>query len=116
MGDDGQDIQEPAYTSSVVVPDDSSDEAQETQDLTKYPVISQTVAETAALNEVTGELGEVELDNENGNLVYSVEIATSEGVKDVKVDAGNGNVLFIENDDQDETDEIDSDDVEFEDS
>ena len=37
----------------------------------------------------------VSLDNENGNLVYSVEIKTaSNEVKDVKVDAGSGNVLY----------------------
>jgi uncharacterized membrane protein YkoI len=102
-----QDVQEPGYTSSVVVSEDSLyDEA---QDLTKYAKISQEIAGTAALKEVPGDLGEVSLENENGNVVYSVEISTDAGNKDVKVDAGNGKVLCVENDDENETDEEESD-------
>jgi uncharacterized membrane protein YkoI len=114
LEDDGQDLQEPVYTSSIVVPESSSGEAQEVQELAKYATISQKDAETAALQEVSGNLGEVELENENGNLVYSVEISTSTGVKDVKVDAGNGHVLGIETDDETEAHGPDSDNVELE--
>jgi hypothetical protein len=42
---------------------------------------------------------QVELDNENGVLVYSVEL--SNGLE-VKVDAGNGAILHTEQDDADE--------------
>jgi len=96
-----QDAQEPSYTSSIVVPENSMTEEQEAQELIKYATISQKTAEDVALNEVPGNLGEVELENENGNVVYSVEILSSSGNMDVKVDAGNGQVLCIETDDED---------------
>lgn len=95
------DVQEPSYTSSITAPDNSMTEEDEAQELAKYATISQKTAEDAALNEVPGTLGEVELENENGNVVYSVEVQTSSGNMDVKVDAGNGQVLCIETDDED---------------
>ena len=43
-----------------------------------------------------------ELENENGYLVYGVEIAEADRqIADVKVDAGNGKVLKIETDQKD---------------
>ena len=81
-----QAVQEPGYTSSVVVSEgslnDEAQEAQEAQDLTKYAVITQEIAGTAALKEVPGDLGEVSLENENGNVVYSVVVSTTTGVKE----------------------------------
>ena len=50
-------------------------------------------AKTAALKIVPGTVEKVSLDNENGYLVYSVEIKTNSSVIDVKIDAGNGAVL-----------------------
>ncbi|MEC4819809.1 MAG: hypothetical protein SAK29_42060, partial [Scytonema sp. PMC 1069.18] len=47
---------------------------------------------------VGGNASNVQLENENGSLVYSVKI----GQQDVKVDAGNGKVLYAENDNQQE--------------
>jgi uncharacterized membrane protein YkoI len=76
-------------------------EAQEAQELTKYAVISQEEAKIAVLKEVQGNLGKVFLENENGNVVYSVEISTPTVIKDVKVDAGNGHILSIENENSD---------------
>ncbi len=57
-------------------------------------------ARAAAVAQVPGTVRTVELDNEDGNLVYSVEIATTAGERDVKVDAGNARVLHVEKDDQ----------------
>ena len=55
-----------------------------------------------------GKVLTAELDDENGNLVYSVEVMThTREVKDVKVDAGNGTVLHVDADDHDEADEDD---------
>ena len=42
---------------------------------------------------VPGTAGTATLENENGNVVYSVIVTTSTGAVDVKVDAGNGKVL-----------------------
>ena len=59
-------------------------------------------ATAAALAQVPGNVLKVALDNENGNLVYSVEIKTANNeVKDVKVDAGNATVLGIDSDRED---------------
>ena len=56
--------------------------------------ITVTQAEAAALAANPGTtVVKVELDNENGALVYSVEL--SNGL-DVKVDAGNGEILHTE--------------------
>jgi uncharacterized membrane protein YkoI len=109
---DEKDSQEPVYTSSVVVPEGSLNENQENQELTKYAVISQEEAKTAALKEVQGNLNKVYLEDEDGNVVYSVEIFTPTGVKDVKVDAGNGHVLAIENENSNEVNgqEVDGED------
>jgi uncharacterized membrane protein YkoI len=57
--------------------------------------VAQAIA--AALAQVPGTVLKAGLDNENGNVVYSVEIMTStQEVKDVKVDAGTGAVLHVE--------------------
>ena len=67
-----------------------------------------------ALDAVKGEVLKTELENENGFLVYSVEIVTADkSIMDVKVDAGSGKVLAMErdtNDDEDrDSDEHDAD-------
>jgi uncharacterized membrane protein YkoI len=56
----------------------------------------------AALKEVPGKAVRAELENEDGFLVYGVEIAkTDHQFVDVKVDAGNGKVLKIDQDQAD---------------
>jgi len=58
-------------------------------------------ARSAALAAVPGTATSVELENEDGNLVYGVTVKAASGERDVKVDAGNGKVLHIEQDEQD---------------
>ncbi|GLI53854.1 PepSY domain-containing protein [Thermodesulfovibrio yellowstonii] len=61
--------------------------------------ISRDDAINAALKQVPGKVLKVELENENGYLVYGVEIVKADkSIADVKVDAGNGKVLKIDND------------------
>ncbi len=56
----------------------------------------------AALARVKGQVLKVELENENGFLVYGVEIRRPDrSTVDLKVDAGNGRVLAMERDDED---------------
>ncbi|MGC8934641.1 MAG: PepSY domain-containing protein [Thermoproteota archaeon] len=84
--------QYPNYTSSIRVPDNYTD-----QQLMQLAKITSTQAKEFALKNVTGgTVASVSLENENGNLVYSVQITKSLTKYDVKVDAGNGNILFIE--------------------
>ena len=53
-------------------------------------------ARAAALARVTGAVKGVDLDDENGALVYSVDILQNGMSKDVKIDAGNGALLFVD--------------------
>jgi uncharacterized membrane protein YkoI len=56
----------------------------------------------AALKEVQGKALRAELENENGYLVYGIEIVkTDHQIVDVKVDAGDGKILKVENDRKD---------------
>jgi uncharacterized membrane protein YkoI len=68
-------------------------------ELAKIPFES---AVNAALKAVPGKVLKVELENENGYLVYGVEIAKADRqIADVKIDAGDGKVLKIETDQKD---------------
>lgn len=91
-------VQEPSYVGSIKVTDSNAkDEASEQQALSGLAKISQSDAEKAALAKVPGTVIKTSLDNENGYLVYSVEVKDAQGkVFDVKVDAGNGTVLISE--------------------
>ncbi|WP_235603321.1 PepSY domain-containing protein [Thermoanaerobacter sp. YS13] len=71
-------------------------EAQDNAQLASLAKITPDQAKAAALKVVPGTVTKVNLDNENGYLVYSVEIKTNTGLVDVKVDAGNGAVLAQE--------------------
>ena len=96
-GEDGADALEPKLNGSIAVPEGQSDnlsEADEAAALAPLAKITPDEASAAAQAQVPGQVQKVELDDENGSLVYSVEI----GGKDVKVDAGTGAVLHIETD------------------
>ena len=99
--------QQPMYQGTIKVPnsqDNAKDneknikdnEAQESAKLASLAKITPDEAKAAALKVVPGTVTKVSLDNENGYLVYSVEIKTNTGLVDVKVDAGNGAVLAQE--------------------
>lgn len=75
---------------------ETNDDAQEQLDAAKLQPLAKITAQQAqqaAEASVTGKASSVKLENEDGNLVYAVEI----GQQDVKVDAGNGKVLYAEN-------------------
>ena len=94
-GKSGDQTQDPGYASSVAAPEQNSQsEADQSAALQSLAKISPDQARDAALAAVPGTADKIELDNENGNVVYSVQITGSNGAKtDVKVDAGNGSVL-----------------------
>jgi Peptidase propeptide and YPEB domain. len=95
-GPDDQ-VQEPSYTGSIRVDQaqyEGLSEADEAAALQGMATISADQAKAAAVAANPGTtVVKVELDNENGVLVYSVEL--NNGL-DVKVDAGNGAILHIE--------------------
>ena len=58
--------------------------------------ISVEQAKQAALAAVPGTVLSAQLEDENGNVVYGVEVTTASGTVDVKVDAGTAKVLSQE--------------------
>ncbi len=105
----------PTYKSSVQSPEspeaaengvEQSDAAEAAQ-LAPLAKVSETDASAAATAAVPGTVAKVELSNENGNVVYDVEVKAADGTKtDVTIDAGNGKVLAQET----EADEHDGED------
>lgn len=93
----GPDEQTPYYTGSITVDQaqfEGVSEADETATLQKMATISPDQAKAVVTTANPGlTVMKVELDNENGVLVYSVEL--SNGL-DVKVDAGNAMILHTE--------------------
>lgn len=71
------------------------DQAQEARERTHYQSLAKITpqqAQQAAEAAQGGQASSVQLENEDGNLVYAVVI----GQQEVKVDAGNGRVLYTE--------------------
>jgi len=97
QADAGPDEQVPSYDSAIRVDDtqyEGASEADEAAALAGLATITPEQAKAAALEAHPGTTAlKVELDNENGALVYSVELDNG---MDVKVDAGNGAVLYVD--------------------
>jgi uncharacterized membrane protein YkoI len=96
------DDEEESYKGSVSAPDQSG-----AASLRESAKIDQAAAEQAALEAVPGTVHELELEtSDNGYVVYDVEVAGEDGKNhEVKVDAGNGEILH--RDLEDESDEFD---------
>jgi uncharacterized membrane protein YkoI len=114
-------LQEPTLNGSIQAPEgESASESVEATALQGLATISSSDAETAALAAVPGgTVNSVELGNENGSVVYQVDMTDANGqAVEVKVDAGTGDVLTTESADneaeagneseQDEADEVES--------
>jgi uncharacterized membrane protein YkoI len=88
----------PPYQSSITVGESGDGEHAEATRYMELAKIDAGKAITAAQARVPGKVLSAALDNENGNLVFSVAITPAAGgpVQDVKVDAGNGAVLHID--------------------
>jgi len=96
----GHDDQEPRYSGSIRVPQGKDGNQDETSTLQALAKITPEQARDAALAAFPGAtVASVELDNENGSLVYSVHLTDNSGKAwDVKIDAGDGVVLHKEPD------------------
>lgn len=73
-------------------PQEEQQEKQEAERLRPLAKITLEQAQTAAQASQPGPVKEVQLENEEGNLIYEVTIADT----DVGIDAGNGKVLYTE--------------------
>ncbi len=67
--------------------------------------VSLTQAIAAAESHAKGKAVNAELENENGNIIYGVEVVNSTQTVDVKVDAHNGKILSAQLDHEDHEDE-----------
>ncbi|MHB8158879.1 MAG: PepSY domain-containing protein [Desulfocucumaceae bacterium] len=105
-----KDEQNKAYTSSIRTNDlkdadevkGQDNEAAESSSLQPLAKINAEDAKVAALKAVPGTATKVSLENENGNVVYGVEVQTAKGITDVKIDAGNGQVLAQDSEQENE--------------
>src|SRR3712207_2179200 len=105
----GEDRGDDSYRGSVSAPGQSESSLRELAN------IDQAAAEQAALKVVPGRVHETELEtSDNGYVVYDIEVAGKDGKNhEVKVDAGNGEVLHQELEDEaDESDAGETDDAE----
>ncbi len=95
-----QEQEQPAYTGSIQAPQDQKDQSEqdEAKALAGMAKITADQAKEAALAQFPGAtVNKVELENENGSVVYSVQLTDKSGkAQDVKVDAGNAKVLATE--------------------
>lgn len=81
--------------------EDSAEKA-EAAKLAALATVDKAAAEKAALAKVPGAVKHSELGNENGNVVWQVEvIATGGGEHEVTIDAGSGAVLLSQADGED---------------
>lgn len=64
----------------------------------RYRINTETAIQIA-LQQVPGQVIKVELDDENGLLVYEIDIRTTAGVYEVHVNASTGQILRIERED-----------------
>lgn len=96
--------QDPVLNGSIQATEDESlSEVDEAKSLEGLATISPADAEAAAVATVPGgTVRSVDLGNENGSVVYEVDISDANGQSvEVKVDAGNGDVLASEAGDDD---------------
>lgn len=116
--DDEVEEQEPSLDGSVQAPDDESLSEQEEAD--QLAQLDGLISESEAITAATADGGtadRVELGNENGSVVWEVEVTRADGtVEEVVIDAGNGDVLAteVEDDQDDEENESEDDDNESE--
>lgn len=85
-----ENVQDPSYIGSISVPESTSDQA-----LAGMAKITASDAEAAALAQFPeAAVLSTQIESENGYLVYSVELQTASGIKSVKVDAGDAQILY----------------------
>lgn len=102
--DDDYDIHIDAYTGEVysVDRDDNHDDDRDDQEIasnSNAKLISQDEAVTIAEKKVNGKMVEIDLDEDDGQRVYEVELRTDKGEAEVDIDATNGTIIKVEWDD-----------------
>ncbi|RBP64390.1 putative membrane protein YkoI [Alkalibaculum bacchi] len=104
-----KDVKVDAQTGKVIKLEADNEENEEEKDeeenqakLAKQTKITEEEATKTALKELPGTVKEVELENEDGTIVYEFEILSTDGTQnEVKVDAQTGKIVRVEADDED---------------
>lgn len=112
-GDKDFDIDVDAYTAEIIRIDESDDDDDDRYDddnvktsaATKGSLISEKEAIAIAKKHITGEVVEIELDEDDGRYEYEMELRTSNGEADITIDAKSGKVVELEHDDDDRYDD-----------
>jgi uncharacterized membrane protein YkoI len=93
-GPGGEQEESPAFTGSVPAPAETEQSENDASALQGLATTSQVDAEAAALAAVPGTVARTELEDDEGFVVYQVQVDASDGTSvEVTVDAGNGTVL-----------------------
>ncbi|MDM5226780.1 PepSY domain-containing protein [Cytobacillus sp. NJ13] len=79
--------------------DDDDDNDQSEKEVNGENIISEQKAIEIAEKEVNGTLKEIEIDEDNEQILYEVELKTNKGEADVDIDAETGKILKVELDD-----------------
>jgi uncharacterized membrane protein YkoI len=109
-----QEEQETAIKGTIPAPEakDEENKAAETKRLEGLAKIDKAAAEKAALDVVPGEVKKTELDDEDGFVVYDVDVLGKDGkTTELKVDAGDGKVLAQETEDNDDREDAGDNEV-----
>lgn len=105
------------YISSITLPNTvdseiNANEQEEAKQLSNLATVTQEEAKQFALAEINGIVKDIQLENEDGNVVYGVEIENAGTSVDIKIDAGNGKVLRVESDNEEESGDFETDGIE----
>jgi uncharacterized membrane protein YkoI len=99
-GKEDADIKINALDGEVIfVNKERDDDDQSEKEINAENIISEQKAIEIAEQEVNGTMKEIELDEDDGQILYEIELKTNKGEADVDIDAVSGKVLKVELDD-----------------
>lgn len=87
-------VSDPVFQSSVRIPDMERSESEEMAVIKKVALISPEQALSIVRKLApSASMSQVELENEDGNVVYEIDIVNEGAERTIIVDAGNGSIL-----------------------
>ena len=99
IGDTGSDSEKEQHVvGTIKAPAESATEQDDTQEAAALQALARVTPEEAkaTAQAAGGSATAVEIEEEDGYVVYEVEVTTKSGITDVTVDAGSGKVLLQE--------------------
>lgn len=93
----GYNLPDEVKSASIKVPEDTESQS----DFAKLARVSRQEAEAAALAVQPGQVVQAKLDDEDGYLVWQIDVKHDKGTTEIAVDAGNSKVLAAEAEEDD---------------